>query len=128
MPLETHLQGLARAGAQYQKDMAAAREAERERAEKERIEAEANSPEAIQARFIAKTQAAHIEAIARQQAVERANFDAVARQKQEEEAKVRLLGEAVGQILVEQLKPTLDALTSAVNALAAQLKDGKPEV
>ena len=119
---ETHQQRMARAGLQYQKDQAAAREAERERQEKARIEAEVNSPQALRARDIAKIQATQAEAIARQQAQERANLDKVEREKQEHIADIKLLG----AVVASELKPVLADLVTAIRALVAQLKDGQP--
>lgn len=121
MPLETHLEGIARAGLQYQKDQAAAREAEREHQEKARIEAEQNSPEALWARDIAKIQATQAEAIAKQEAQRIANLDAQARAKAEREAEIRLLGRAIAA----ELAPDFRALTTEIRALVVQLKDGQ---
>jgi hypothetical protein len=81
---ETHQHRMVRAGLQFQKDQEAARERERERQERERIEAERNSSEALRARNIAMMQATQAEAIAKQQAIERANPEAQAAQKPRE--------------------------------------------
>ena len=118
--LETHLQSIARAGLQYQKDQAAALELERERQEKERIEAERNSPEALRARDIAMMQTTQAEAIAKQQAIERANAEARAAQKTARDAELMLIGDR----LAERLAPVI---TAAIAAGFAQLKADKTE-
>jgi hypothetical protein len=116
MPLESHLQSLARAGAQYQKDQAAAREAERERAEKARLEAEANSPEAIRARDIAMIQATQAEAIVKQEALRIAALDKAQREKDERLEEIKFLG----RVIAAELGPVLAA------AITKAFKDSQP--
>lgn len=93
-------------------------ERERKREEQAReaariaAEAAANTPEALFARRTAEIN----EAIAKQQAQERANFDAVERQKQERHRELQLIGDA----LAERLIP---AITAAIASGFAQLKE-----
>jgi hypothetical protein len=116
MPLESHLQSIARAGAQYQKDLAAAREAERERQEQERLEAERNSPEALRERDRALMQASANEAIAKQEAVRKAALDKAQREKDQRLEEIKFLG----KVIAEELGPVLAA------AIAKAFKDNQP--
>ncbi|HWY92236.1 MAG TPA: hypothetical protein VNY04_04980 [Chthoniobacterales bacterium] len=75
-------------------------------------EAAANTPEALFAQRTAEIN----EAIAKQQAIERANFDAQARAKAARDAELMLIGDQ----LAERLAPVI---TAAIAAGFAQLKD-----
>ena len=75
-------------------------------------EAAANTPEALFAQRTAEIN----EAIAKQQAIERANFDAQARAKAARDAELMLIGDQ----LAERLTPVI---TAAIAAGFAQLKD-----
>jgi len=97
-------------------------ERERQRDEQAReaarisAEAAANTPEALFARRTAEIN----EAIGKQQAQERANYEAQARAKAARDAELMLIGDQ----LAERLAP---AITAAIAAGFAQLRDGKSE-
>jgi hypothetical protein len=87
--------------------------AERERQEKARVEDERNSPKAVQAQFIERTQA--IDARAQEL---HPSIDAQARAEEQRNAELRVIGDQ----LASRLAPVI---TAAIAAGFAQIKDGQ---
>ena len=116
MPLLNGLQKIAVAGLIWEEQQKEQLELERQRQEQARLENERNSPKALAERDRAMLLASADQAIAKQQAIERANAEAQAAQKAARDAELMLISNQLAQRLIP-------AITAAITAGFAQLKD-----